>query len=136
MIFVTFLHICRKYHISPCIFWKRSSFIFRLKKKYHITRKIIFSAIFLERPSFQNIWRKYHISMCFFWEKSSFIVRLMNKIIFSGKKNHFPDNTRKIIFQRKSFGKTIFSEHLEKENMVSRAVVSPTNSHINNYRQR
>ena len=44
-------------------------------------------------------------------------------MIFSGKRNIiFPDNTRKIIFQRDFFGKTIFSEHLEKENMVFRAV--------------
>ena len=42
---------------------------------------------------------------------------------FSGKRNIiFHDNTRKIIFQRNFFGKTIFSEHLEKENIVFRAV--------------
>ena len=34
----------------------------------------------------------------------------------------FPDNKRKIIFQRRFFGKTIFSGRLEKENMVFRAV--------------
>ena len=45
------------------------------------------------------------------------------KIIFSGKENIiFPDNTRKIIFQRNFFGKTIFSGRLEKENMVFHAV--------------
>ena len=45
------------------------------------------------------------------------------KIIFSGKGNIiFPDNTRKIIFQRNFFGKTIFSGRLEKEHMVFCAV--------------
>ena len=52
-----------------------------------------------------------------------FSVRLGRKIIFSGKGNIiFPNNTRKIIFQRNCFGKTIFSGRLEKENMVFRAV--------------
>ena len=46
-------------------------------------------------------------------------------MIFSGKRNIiFPGNIRKIILQRDFFGKTIFSEHLEKENMVFRAVLS------------
>ena len=81
------------------------------------------SANFLERSSFQNICRKYHISMYFFWGRPSFIFRLKNKMIFSGKRNIiFPDNTRKIIFQRNFFGKIIFSEHLEKGNMVFHAV--------------
>ena len=45
-------------------------------------------------------------------------------MIFSGKKNIiFSDNTRKIIFQRHFLGRTIFSEHLEKENVVFRAVL-------------
>ena len=44
-------------------------------------------------------------------------------MIFLGKKKKiFPDNTRKIIFQLNFFGKTVFSEHLEKENMDCRAV--------------
>ena len=46
----------------------------------------------------------------------------------------FPDNTRKIIFQCDFFGKTIFSKHLEKENMVFRAVLAAIlrmyNAHI------
>ena len=111
-------------------------FHFRLKKKYHIfwkkeipsfqilQKRSCSGANFLERPSFQNIWRKYHISRYFFWKRSSFLLCLKNKIIFSGKRNIiFPDNTRKIIFQCDFFGKTIFSKHLEKENMVFRAVV-------------
>ena len=40
-------------------------------------------------------------------------------MIFSGKRNFiFPDNTRNIIYQRHFFVKTIFSKHLEKENMA------------------
>ena len=44
--------------------------------------------------------------------------------MFFGNINiYFPYNTRKIIFQRKCFGKTIFPEYLEKENIVFCAVV-------------
>ena len=44
--------------------------------------------------------------------------------MFSGNRNIiFPDNTRKVIFQRKVFWKTMFSGRLEKENMVFRAVL-------------
>ena len=61
--------------------------------------------------------------MYFFWERSSFIFHLKNNIEFSGKRNIiFPDDTRKIIFECDFFGKIIFSKHLEKENMVFRAV--------------
>ena len=63
------------------------------------------------------------IFSCIFQERLSFIFRLTCKIIFSGKRNIiFPDNTRKIIFRRNFFGKTIFSGLPEKENMVFRAV--------------
>ena len=62
----------------------------------------------------------------YFFDKDnlSFSVQRKN-IIFSGGKNTiFPDNTtRTIIFQREFFGKTIFSEHLEKENVAFRAVI-------------
>ena len=55
--------------IFACIFWERSSSIFRLKnniilpEKWNIifpddTRKIIFQCVFLERPSFQRTWKK------------------------------------------------------------------------------
>ena len=91
------------------------------------------SAIFLERPPFQNIWRIYHISMYFFWGRSSFIFRGKNKVKFSGKRNIiFPDYTRKIIFQYNFFRKTIFSEHLEK-NMVFCAVVAPIKTFFSVY---
>ena len=57
--------------------------------------------------------------MYFFRERSSFIFRLKNNVLFSGKRNIiFLDDKRKITFQCDFFGKIIFSEHLEKENMV------------------
>ena len=110
----------------PCIFWERSSFIFRLKKNimfslkknYHLSRYYkkdhISTEIILEKPSFQNIWRK-HILMYFifffFGERSSFLFRLTNNIIFLGKRNIiFPEKTRNIPFQCHFFGKAISSE--------------------------
>ena len=57
-----------------------------------------------------------------FLRKIIFLFVSKNKIIFSGKRNIiFPDNTRKIIFQCDLFGKTMFSKHLEKENIIFRA---------------
>ena len=111
--------------IYPCIFWVIISYLREKEMPSFmvIQERSYSSAIFLERPSFQNIWRICHISMYFFWERSSFIFRIKNKIIFSGKRIIiFPDYTRKIIFQCNFFGKIIFSDHLEKENMVFCAV--------------
>ena len=123
--------------IFPCIFWERSSFIFRPKYKVIFSgkrniifpdnrrRKIIYQYYFfvVEKTIFSEHLNKISYFHVFFWEGSSFMFRLNNKMIFSGKRNiTFPGNMRKIIFQRDFFGKTIFSEHLEKENMVSRAV--------------
>ena len=63
------------------------------------------------------------IFLCIFLRKTIFHFPSEGKIIFSGKINIiFPDNTRKIKFQRNFFGKTIFSGRLEKENMVFHAV--------------
>ena len=123
--------------IFPCIFWERSSFIFRPKYKVIFSgkrniifpdnkrRKIIYQYYFfvVEKTIFSEHLKKISYFHVFFWEGSSFMFRLKNKMIFSGKRNiTFPGNIRKIIFQRDFFGKTIFSDHLEKENMVSRAV--------------
>ena len=134
--YIWYLYIYTKLIMFPCIFWERSSFIFRLKKNimfslkknYHLSRYYekdhISSEIILEKPSFQNIWRK-HILMYFFFfgERSSFLFRLTNNIIFLGKRNIiFPEKTRNIPFQCHFFGKIIFSEHLEKEIMFFRAV--------------
>ena len=66
--------------------------------------------------TFIHIYRKYHISMYFFRKIIFHFPSKEKNNIFSGKKN--TDNTRKIIFQCNFFGKTIFSEHFEKENMV------------------
>ena len=88
IIFVTFIHIYRKHHISM-YFLRKIIFHFPSEGKKNIfphnTRKIIFKRdFFLEKLSFRAIWRKYYISIYFFWE-TSFIFRLKNKIIFSGK---------------------------------------------------
>ena len=117
--------------IFPYISWERSSFIFHPKKKHHIfqkkytifpgnTRKILYQGDFFRKGNLIGAFEKNIIVSCIFWERSSFIFRLNNKIIFSGKRNIiFSDNTTKsIIFQCYFFGKTIHSEHLEKENMV------------------
>ena len=106
----------------PCIFWERSSFTYTLEKiSYFREKEMPFflkiqersysSAIFFGKTTFLEHLKKIYFQ-AFFWERSSFIFRLKNKIIFSGeKKIIFPDDTR-----------NIFSEHLEKENMVFRAV--------------
>ena len=116
--------------IFPFIFWERPSFHFPPRKRNAIfpddTRKIIFQCDFFGKTIFSEHLKKISYFHVVFWERSSFIFRLKNKIIFSGKRNIiFPDDTRNIIFQWGCFGKTIFSEHLEKENMAFRAVVSP-----------
>ena len=111
----------------PCIYWERPSFIFCPMKKDHVfgekntifpdnTRKIMCR----RDPSWkEHLFRTFEeniIFPCIFWERSSFIFRLRCKIIFSGKGNIiFPDNTKKIMFQRNSFGKTIFSGRPEKK---------------------
>ena len=147
IMFVTSTRIYRKYNIAM-YFLRRIIFHFPSKEKisffrgtkpsFQIIQEISYSRqIFLKRPSFQNIWRKYHISMYFFRERSSFIFCLKNKIIFSGKRNIiFPDNTRKIIFQCSSFGKTIFSGHLENKNMAFRAVTSSAVASLQIYWER
>ena len=131
-IFSEYLKKISYFHV---FFWERSSFIFRLKNKMIFwgkrniifpdnTRKIIFQCKFFGKTIFSEHLKNISYFHVFFWERSSFIFRLKNNIIFSGKRNIiFPDDTRKIIFQCDFFGKTIFSEHLEKENMVFRAVL-------------
>ena len=98
------------FHVS---FWERSSFIFRLKNKIissrkryitfpdNTTRKIIFQCDFFEKTIFLEHLKKISFFHVLFWERSSFIFPLKNKIIFSGKRYIiFPDNTKKIVFQR------------------------------------
>ena len=55
-------------------------------------------------PSLTNIQKMSYFHV-FFWEIWSFILQLKNKIIFMGKRNIFPDNTRKFIFQCNVFWK-------------------------------
>ena len=126
--------ICRKYYISKRFLIKIIFFHFPPKEKISyflekrntifpdITKKIMFRREFFGKTIFSEHLKKISYFQVFFWERSSFLLCLKNKIIFSGKRNIFPDNTRKIIFQCDFFGKTSFSKHLEKENMVFRAV--------------
>ena len=120
--------------IFPCIFWERSSFIFRLKNKIiflekgniifpdNTTRRIIFQSDLFGKTIFSKHLKEISYFHVFSWERSSFLLRLKNKMIFSRKRIIFPDSTKKIIFQHNFFWKTIFSEHLEKENMLFCAV--------------
>ena len=63
-------HLFRKVeenNIFPCIFLRKIIFLLRCKIMFSGKRNIIFpdnysSAIFLERPSFQDVWKK---KMCF-----------------------------------------------------------------------
>ena len=73
IIFVSFIHIYRKYHLSNFFFRKIIFLIlpkektYFLLKRYHLSRQYKKDHIpawsFLERPSFWGIWRKHHISM-------------------------------------------------------------------------
>ena len=97
--------------IFPCMFWERSSLIFRPWKNYH--------TVFSEKKCHLCWWyKKDHIPVQFFWkdrlfrifeeyisfpcvffgERSSFFCGLKNKIKFSRKRNiTFAGDTRKII---------------------------------------
>ena len=73
-------------------------------------------------PSLPDIQKTSYLHV--FFEKDHFHFPSVENIsYFWGKRNAiFPDDKRKIIFQSNFFGKTIFSEHLEKENIAFRAV--------------
>ena len=138
--FVTPARWYRKYHIYM-YFLRKIIFDFPPKGKLScfrgekipsfqtIRERSYFSAIFSKRPSFRNIWRKYHISKYFFWrERSSFVFRPGVKITFAGKRNViFPDNKRKIMFQRDFFGNIIFSGRLKKKYEPPCGVRPPVN---------
>ena len=67
--------------------------------------------------TFIHIYKKYHISM-YLLRKIIFHFPSKEKIsCFPGKKYHLSKYTRKIIFQRNLFGKTMFSGHFE-ENII------------------
>ena len=124
----------RKYHVSVYFLRKVISLIFYPGKKYHVFAKTIPrsqivqersypSVILFEKTIFSEHLKKISYFHVIFLRKIIFHFPSGGKIIFLGKRNIiFPDNTRKIIFQRNFFGKTIFSGRLEKENMVFRAV--------------
>ena len=126
IIFVTIIHIYRKYQISM-YFLRKIIFHFQSKEKISyfrvkqipsfqiIQERSYSSAIFLERPSFQNIWRKYRI--CMYFLRSMFFHFLSKEKIsyFRVKKL----SSFQIIQERSYssvifFGKTIFWEHLKK----------------------
>ena len=89
-----------------------------------IQERSCLDATFFEKTIFSKDLKKISYFLVFFLKKIIFYFPPRIKIIFSRKRNIiFPNNTRKIIFQRDFFGKTIFSGRLEKENMVFRAVL-------------
>ena len=114
-------NIYRKYHISTRFLIKiifhfppKEKISYFLEKRNtifpDITKKIVFRREFFGKAIFSENLKKTSYFQVFFWERSSFLLCLRNKIIFLGKRNIiFPDNARKIIFQRNFFGKTIFS---------------------------
>ena len=79
VIFVTFIHIYRKCHISMP-FLRKIIFYFLSKEKISYFPKKnnkkdhILAQFFLEIPSFRGIWRKYHISMYFEKDHRSFTI--------------------------------------------------------------
>ena len=111
-------HLPFSVHKKSIIFSGKRNAIFP-----HDIRKVIFQCNFFGKTIFSEHLKNISYFHVFFWERSFFIFRLKYNIIFSWKRNIiFPDDTRKTIFQYNSFGKIIFSEHLEKRNMVFRAV--------------
>ena len=79
-------------------------------------------ALYIRFPDFFRL-AMHHVSMYFPRKTVFHFLPREKRSCFREKNNIFPDNTRKIMFQRNFFGKTIFSRHLEKENMAFRAVV-------------
>ena len=87
------------------------------------------SAIFLERSSFSYIWRISQIYLLlylliFFFFEIDHLSFSSYRIIsyFPGKKYHFSWWYKKDHIQVQFFGKIIFLEHLQKQNMFFRAV--------------
>ena len=81
-------------------------------------------SILFEKTIFSERLKKISYFCVFFKRKIIFHFPSGGKIIFSRKRNIiFPDNTRKMKFQRNFLEKTIFSGRLGKENMVFLAAV-------------
>ena len=100
-------------------FWVKRNTIFLDNR-----RKIISQYDFFGKTIFPEHLKKMSYLHVFLEKDNlSFSVQRKN-IMFLGKKSTiFPHNTRKIIFWCGFFGKTIFSEHLQKENMFLCAVL-------------
>ena len=129
--------------IFPCISWERS-FLPRFPSRekipcfeekippFQIVQErsspctvLLEKSIFSEHLNKISYFRLFFFFFFFFFflRKVIFHFPSGGKTKFSGKRNIiFPNNTRKIKFQRDFFGKTIFSGRPEKENMVFRAV--------------
>ena len=118
------------HHVSM-YFQRKAALHFLLRKKRSCfrgkntifpdsTRKIIcrhgtFWKHHIFRRSDENI-----IFPCIFEERSSFIFRLTCKIIFSGKRDIiFPDNTRKIVFQRNFLERPSFQDVWKRKILFS-----------------
>ena len=110
----------RKYHVSVYFLRKVISLIFHPGKKYHVQGETIPrfqivqersypTVILFEKTIFSEHLKKISYFHVIFLRKIIFHFPSGGKIIFLGKRNIFPDNTRKIIFQRNFFGKIIFS---------------------------
>ena len=130
-------HICNTYAYIPKISYSHA---FLLKIIFHfppkekisyflekiniilpdVTKKVVFRRQFFGKTIFSEHLKKTSHFQVFFSERSSFLLCLKNENILLGKIN--TDNTMKIIFQCDFSGKTIFSKHLEKEDMVFRAL--------------
>ena len=140
IMFVTPVRWYRKYHIYM-YFLRKIIFDFPPKGKLSCfrgkkntifpnnTRKIIFQCNFFEKTIFSEHLKKISYFQVFFWrERSSFVFRPGVKITFAGKRNViFPDNKRKIMFQRDFFGNIIFSGRLKKKYEPPCGVRPPVN---------
>lgn len=89
IIFVTFINIYRKYHISMYILTKITfHFLPKQKISFQILQKISYSSeiFFVGNTIFSKRLKKTSYFHVFFFEKwSSLLWRIKNKIIFSGK---------------------------------------------------
>ena len=89
IIFVTFINIYRKYHISMYILTKITfHFLPKQKISFQILQKISYSSeiFFFGNTIFSKRLKKTSYFHVFFFEKwSSLLWRIKNKIIFSGK---------------------------------------------------
>ena len=136
IIFVAFIHMYRKYHISM-YFLRKIIFHFPSKEKLSyflekrntivpdITKKIIFQCDFCGKTIFSEHLKKPSYFHVFFLRKIIFPFPSKEKISYFWEKRSTisPDITKKIMFQCDFFRKIIYSEHLEKENIVFCAVL-------------